>query len=118
MRALHLALVGVLSSGFLAGCGGENTPSIVQAPGSERTIKTKVLETGAAMLQNKAPLDALNTYLDGFHFYNGNMEGQMEAHHYCTNLNEDVTQCIIFDSNTEKAKIMGVEYIISQRQTL
>lgn len=106
---------GLLSAGLLAGCGGENTPSNVQAPGGEKTAKTEVLEAGAAMLQNKAPLDALNVYLDGFHFYNGNMKGQMDAHHYCTDLNEEVTQCVIYDSNTEDAKIMGVEYIISAR---
>lgn len=106
---------GLLSAGLLAGCGGENAPSNVQAPGGEKTAKTEVLEAGAAMLQNKAPLDALNVYLDGFHFYNGNMKGQMDAHHYCTDLNEEVTQCVIYDSNTEDAKIMGVEYIISAR---
>lgn len=39
----------------------------------------------------------------------------MEAHHYVTQLNEDVHQAIIYDGNDEDAKIMGVEYIISER---
>jgi len=46
--------------------------------------------------------------------YNGSMQGQMEAHHYCGHLNEDLIQCVIFDGNGEKAKIMGVEYIVSR----
>lgn len=97
------------------GCGGDNTPSAVPAPGSDTTAKTDVLEAGAAIMQNKEPLEALNAYMDGFHFYNGNMKAQMEAHHYCSLLNEDVTQCVIFDGNEKNAKIMGVEYIVSEK---
>jgi len=96
-----------------AGCGGKNTDSVVQAPGADTTVKTDLLEAGAALMQNKEPLEALNAYMNGFHFYNGNMKGQMEAHHYCALLNEDVTQCLIFDGNRKNAKIMGIEYIVS-----
>jgi hypothetical protein len=110
------SLAGSLLSGIiLISCGGENTGSKVKAPGGEKTTKSEVLETGAAMLQDKSPLKKVNMYLDGFHFYNGRMEGQMEAHHYVTQLNEDVHQAIIFDGNGENAKLMGVEYIISER---
>jgi hypothetical protein len=98
-----------------AGCGGGNTGSAVVAPGTDKTAKTDVLEAGADLMQDKPPVEALNAYLDGFHFYNGNMAGQMEAHHYCALLNEDVTQCVIFDGNSRDAKIMGVEYIVSAR---
>jgi hypothetical protein len=72
------------------------------------------LQLGAQALQDHAPVDALNAYLDGFHFYSGRMEAQMEAHHYCAILNEDVTQCVIYDGNVSDAKIMGVEYIVSE----
>lgn len=67
------------------------------------------------MLQSKSPLRAFNTYLNGFHFYNGNIKGQMEAHHFVSQLSSDVYQAIIFDGNTTDAKIMGVEYIITER---
>ena len=100
---------------LLAACGGKNTDSYVEAPGEDKSAKSKALETGAQMLQNKAPLNKMNVYLDGFHFYNGMMEGQMEAHHYVTQLNEDLHQAVIFDGNKEDAKLMGVEYIISER---
>ena len=105
---------------LLAACGGNNTGSYVKSPGARESAKTRVLETGTALLQNKAPIDAINVYLDGFHFYNGNMKGQMEAHHYCSVMNEDLIQCIIFDGNTKGSKLMGVEYIISRNafQTL
>jgi hypothetical protein len=99
----------------LAGCGDQNTGSNVKSPGSGKTAKTSTLETGAAMMQGKEPISAINVYMDGFHFYNGNMKGQMEAHHYCSVLNEDLTQCVIFDGNGKDAKIMGVEYIVSRK---
>ncbi|CCH53782.1 protein of unknown function DUF1264 [Fibrisoma limi BUZ 3] len=95
-------------------CGGGNTSSNVKSPGDEKSSKTKVLEAGADVLQDKSPVRKLNIYLDGFHFYNGHLQGQMEAHHYCSKLNEDLTQCVIYDGNGDSAKIMGVEYIISE----
>jgi len=99
---------------LLGACGGENTSSNVTAPGRAETGKTKALEAGADLMQDKAPIGTLNSYMDGFHFYSGNMQAQMEAHHYCGHLNEDVIQCVIFDGNEESAKIMGVEYIVSR----
>jgi hypothetical protein len=98
----------------LAACG-KNADSPVQTPGQAKTGKTKLLETGADLLQQKGPLKKINAYLDGFHFYNGNLHAQMEAHHYVSQLNEDVHQAIIYDGNGEDAKLMGIEYIISER---
>jgi hypothetical protein len=100
---------------WLAGCGGGNTASNVTPPGKDESTKTEVLEKGAEVLQNKPPIEALNAYLDGFHFYNGNLHGQMEAHHYCAVLNDELIQCVIYDGNVAQAKIMGVEYIVSAR---
>lgn len=99
----------------MIGCGGKNTDSNVEAPGGDKTGKTKALEAGADLLQDKSPLKKINVYLDGFHFYCGNPDAQMEAHHYVSQLNEDVHQAIIYDGNGEDAKIMGVEYIVSER---
>lgn len=115
MRAfLNTFLAGGLTLA-VAACGGNNTASNVESPGTKESTTTKTLEVGAAALQNKPPIEAINAYLDGFHFYNGNMQGQMEAHHYCAILNEELIQCVIYDGNVKDAKIMGVEYIVSER---
>lgn len=109
-------LVGITTVAvFLLSCGGKNTPSAVESPGDDKTTKDKMLNTGADVLQDKTPLNQFTTYLNGFHFYNGNIEAQMEAHHYVQQLNEDVYQAIIFDGNGKDAKIMGVEYIITEK---
>lgn len=105
----------LLLAGLQAGCGGRNTPSNVTSPGDEKTTEDKVLNTGADVMQNETPLKQFTTYLDGFHFYNGNIDAQMEAHHYVQQLNEDLYQAIIFDGNKADAKIMGVEYIITEK---
>lgn len=81
----------------------------------EKTPKTEVLEAGAEALQSAAPIRAISTYVDGVHFYNGEMGEQLEAHHYVTILSEDVMQAVIFDGNGENARLIGVEYIISQK---
>lgn len=105
----------VAAATAIAACGEYPTPSKVAAPGADKRAGTAVLEAGAAVLQDKPPVDTLNAYLDGFHFYGGRMEAQMEAHHYCSILNEEVIQCVIFDGNMKAAKLMGEEYILSEQ---
>jgi hypothetical protein len=111
-----LSLCGLtLAVALTTACSGNNTRSDVTAPGAEKSASTIALDSGAAMLQSRPPIDALNAYLDGFHFYNGHPGAQMEAHHYCSILNEEVIQCVIYDGNVKDAKLMGVEYIISEQ---
>lgn len=111
---LKLTLL-VASMSLMYACTPYNSESKVNAPGMTKTSSMKSLDAGAALLQSRLPVDALNAYLDGFHFYNGQMKSQMEAHHYCSVLNEEVIQCVIYDGNLKDAKLMGVEYIISER---
>jgi hypothetical protein len=59
------------------------------------------------------PVGAIHAHLCGFHFYNGDMSRQVRADHYCSHLNADVWQCIIYESDSRTARLVGVEYIIS-----
>lgn len=99
----------------IVSCGGKNTSSNVEPPGGDKSGKDKVLEISADVIQDKSPLKLFDVYLDGFHFYNGNLNAQMEAHHYVQQLNEDFYQAIIFDGNDKNAKIMGIEYIVTEK---
>jgi hypothetical protein len=105
----------LLLAALTSACGEHKSGSNVAAPGAEETTKTRLLEAGASAMQDKVPLQSLDAYMNGFHFYSGNMAGQMEAHHFCGHLNEDVIQCVIYDGNDRNAKIMGVEYIVSAK---
>lgn len=109
-------VIPLLVAAALAGCDRPApAESKVTSPGAAESARTRVLEAGAAALQDKPPIDALNAYLDGFHFYAGRPRAQMEAHHYCANVDEDVIQCVIYDGTVRDAKLMGVEYIVSAR---
>ncbi|WP_223165118.1 OBAP family protein [Massilia frigida] len=83
-------------------------------PGADKAPKTIALEAGAKLLQSNSPVAGFDLYLVGFHPMKDHPEQQMEAHHYCHQMNEDFAQCILFDSNTKKANMHGVEYIISE----
>jgi len=37
---------------------------------TKRKPRPRYLEAGTALLQGKQPLEALDIYMDGFHFYN------------------------------------------------
>lgn len=109
------ALVGFAIVLALAACNGGDTQSPATPPGAGKSAETRALEAGAAALQTQPPIGAINAYLDGFHFYNGDLKAQMEAHHYCSIVNEDLIQCAIFDGNVKDAKLIGVEYIVSDK---
>lgn len=60
------------------------------------------------------PIKNMDMYLDGFHFYADDLGRQIEAHHYCSKVNDNLHQCVIYDGNGPDAKLIGIEYIISE----
>ncbi|MDQ2701278.1 MAG: OBAP family protein [Pseudomonadota bacterium] len=99
-----------------AGCtGGDPVTPDVTPPGAEKSTRTGVLEVGAKALQNNGPLAKFDVYMVGFHPMKEDPAHQMEAHHFCHQVNEDFAQCSLFDGNTVEANLTGVEYIISER---
>lgn len=84
-------------------------------PGEPKTARTRTLEAGARLLQTKPPLNGFNIYLVGFHPMKAQPEMQVEAHHYCRQVNEEFAQCVLFDGNSRAANMNGVEYIISEK---
>jgi hypothetical protein len=93
----------------------ESRSPAVQPQGQPTTPGTQALEAGAKVLQGEGPTDVLNVYLVGFHPLVDDPTMVMEAHHYCHQLNEDLSQCAVWDGNTNDANLVGIEYIISAR---
>jgi hypothetical protein len=83
--------------------------------GETKTPKTKMLEAGSKLMQSTRPLEPIDIYLVGFHPMKHDPMQQMEAHHYCKQVNQDFAQCVLFDGNTRDANLNGIEYIISER---
>jgi hypothetical protein len=89
--------------------------STSRPPGSDKSAKTRTLETGARALQSNSPAAALDVHLDGFHSVKDQPGLQMEAHHYCRQVNQDFAQCALFDGSGRDANLNGIEYIISEK---
>ena len=84
--------------------------------GKGHPLKHRVLDLAAGAIQPKYPLDAMSTYLNGFHMYADEMGRQVEATHFCIHLRHDLHQCVIFDRNAADARLIGIEYIISEER--
>ncbi|PLB38082.1 OBAP family protein [Aspergillus candidus] len=84
-------------------------------PGSPRTTKSKVLETGAAAVQNFTPVKQICAHLNAFHVYADDPTRCVEANHYCSHITEDIRQCLLYDSPNANARLIGLEYMISPR---
>ncbi|WP_435252460.1 OBAP family protein [Streptomyces tendae] len=84
--------------------------------GAGHPLKHRALDLAAGSIQRKYPLEAMSTYLNGFHMYADDMGRQVEATHFCIHLQHDLHQCVIFDRNAPDARLIGIEYIISEER--
>ncbi|RDY11843.1 Oil body-associated protein 1B [Mucuna pruriens] len=86
----------------------------VAVDGQPITTGTSLCDTATAAIQNFAPINKIHQHLCAFHFYSDDMSRQVEAHHFCGHQNEEMRQCLIYDSPEKKSRLIGVEYIISE----
>jgi hypothetical protein len=86
-----------------------------EVPGEKTSLKTSMLCSGSAMLEKFDPIRQICDHVVGFHFYSGDLNRQVIAHHYCSVINEDFRQCVVYDSDKSDAKLIGIEYIISEK---
>jgi len=118
-RCFNQTLIGAAAATPLAAFFGR--PAVAQSTQDAQPVGAPAVshghkaETAADALQSKPPIDAMSEFLNGFHFYADDIGRQVEANHFCTHLSEDFHQCIIFDSNQSNAKLIGIEYIVSER---
>lgn len=71
---------------------------------------------GPARQAALAPLKGIHGYVCGLHFYNGEMQRQVLAHHFCAHVDSDLMQCVIYDANRPDARLIGIEYVLSARR--
>jgi hypothetical protein len=83
-------------------------------PGKPTETGTSLLETATGAIQGFAPVNQIHQHLCAFHFYGDDMTRQVEAHHFCAHLNEDVRQCLIFDGPDAGSRLIGLEYIVTE----
>ncbi|KAL5332542.1 hypothetical protein BJX70DRAFT_126951 [Aspergillus crustosus] len=93
----------------------EQTHNNNDLPGSPRTTKSRVLEGGASATQDFTPVKQICAHLHAFHVYASDPTRCVEANHYCTHLTEDLRQCLIYDTPSPNARLIGIEYMVSPR---
>lgn len=93
----------------------EQRHSPIRPVGASKDLKRRFLEFGSTVMQRSTPLHGFDIYVVGFHCARHDPMMQMEAHHFCQQVNADFLQCVIFDGNTSDANLIGIEYIISER---
>lgn len=93
-----LSLLSLLSTA----CGGEKQPEL-QPPGRDTTAKTDALKAGSTVLQKNSPFEGMDVYVVGFHPTKDDPQHQMEAHHFCRQMNEDFAQYVLFDGDTRES---------------
>ena len=62
-----------------------------------------------------APVSSIHAHFCGIHIAKKNPKFQIIAQHYCGPRGEEMHQCLLFDSLEKNAKLLGVEYIVSDR---
>jgi hypothetical protein len=61
------------------------------------------------------PLSSVHLQLCAFHIAKKDPSFQVQAQHYCAQLSDELFQCVIYESNAKTARLLGVEYIITDR---
>eukprot|EP01133_Synstelium_polycarpum_P014955 gene14955-17682_t len=69
--------------------------------------------TGSTMSIFK-PLSNICESFNGIHCVCGDLNKQVVSYHYCSQLDADRRQCLVYDSDEPNAKLIAVEYIISE----
>ncbi len=107
------SMPGLLTIGIIAFLGLMTL--VVEGVASE---KTECDAGNVSKLKYADPVKDIHLYLNAFHIAKNNPGFEIEAHHYCSMRNldvsgEDIHQCVIYDSNVAPAKLLGIEYIVS-----
>ncbi|KDP21160.1 hypothetical protein JCGZ_21631 [Jatropha curcas] len=84
-------------------------------PGQPMSAEQHMLDKGAQMLQSLKPIKQMSQHVCTFASYSHDMTRQIEIHHYVTRLNQDFLQCAVYDSDDKNGRLIGVEYIVSDR---
>lgn len=79
------------------------------------TMGQKIIEKGSEVMQSFKPIKHMSQHVCTFALYSHDLGRQLETHHYISRLTEDFLQAAVYDSDQPNARLLGVEYILSDR---
>jgi hypothetical protein len=125
--ALCCAVVGLSS---VLGCQDTVARSWQEAPTQPVSFQSKDVEQSSAHVDQahdhaghgsgegiKAPLENhLHCPLAfvGVHLQKDKPQNAVNAYHFCAKLNDELTQCILYDGKGPKARLIGIEYLVPE----
>lgn len=74
-----------------------------------------VPDTVEAAMMTFAPIKSIQQHLSAFHVYAHDHTRHVESHHFCSHRSKDFHQCVIYDSDASDARLIGIEYIVSEQ---
>lgn len=83
------------------------------APSRLTTASSQVIDMGARVLQPLKLVRQMKQHACSFALLAHDLRRQLEVHHFVSRLNQDVLQCAVYDSDKPSARLIGVEYIVS-----
>ncbi|KAH0699543.1 hypothetical protein KY284_013758 [Solanum tuberosum] len=84
-------------------------------PGKSMSIGQHVIDKGAQLMQSLKPIKQMSQHVCTFAMYSHDITRQIETHHYVSRVNQDFLQCAVYESDDSKGRLIGIEYIISDR---
>jgi len=70
--------------------------------------------TACVGITSFTPINQIHQHLCGFHIYAHDQTRHIEAHHFCNHRTPDFHQCVIYDSDSKDARLIGIEYVVSE----
>jgi hypothetical protein len=61
------------------------------------------------------PVQSIHAHFCGIHIAKKNPSFQLIAQHYCAPRSEEMHQCLLYESYEKNAKLLGVEYIVTDK---
>ena len=77
--------------------------------------RTNIRKPRKATIARWRPCRRFTAHFCGIHIAKTNPKFQIITQHFCMSRSEEMHQCLLYDSNEKNAKLLGVEYIISDR---
>jgi hypothetical protein len=100
-RREALGLLGVMGAGLAGSAAGADHGTPAQNAGAANRYM--------------APVGNTHAHFCGIHIGKRDPKLQMIVQHYCAPLGDEMHQCLLFDSFERNAKLIGIEYIVSDR---
>jgi hypothetical protein len=85
------------------------------AAAAQESVRADHPAPGGAAGRYMNPVTNTHAHFCGIHVAKRDPKLQLIVQHYCAPLGEEMHQCLLYDSFERNAKLLGVEYIVSDR---